>query len=115
LEEVEHLPASDLASFIDDNGGSLGKLPLKEELGDGGRLWESRPFHFDHLLSLRSQDHHRPTAGDDPVHKLAEDETLPRSSTTPENGDSMGRPEELTQGFPLVGIESGIEWGSRSD
>jgi hypothetical protein len=114
-EKIEHLPASNLASFIDDNGDSLGKLPLEEELGDGGRLREASLFHLDHLLSLRSQDHHRATAGHDLVHELAEDETLPRSSTTPEHGDGMGRPEKLTQGFSLVGIEPGIEWGSRSD
>jgi hypothetical protein len=88
---------------------------LEEELCDGGRLREASLLHLDHLLPLRSQDHHGATAGHDLVDELTEDETFPRSSTTPEHGDGMGRPEEQTQGFSLIGIESGIEWGSRSD
>ena len=89
-EKIEHLPASNLTSFIDDNRRSLGKPPLQEELGDRGRLRESSLLHVDYMLSLRCQDHYRATTGHDLVHELAEDETLPRSSTTPEHGDGMG-------------------------
>ena len=90
-EEIQHLPASDLSGFIDDDGCPRRNVALDEELGDRGGFHKAAPFHLDHLLTLGVQDDHLPSGGQDLVHPSARYEALPGRVALERSGGALMR------------------------
>ena len=92
-QEFHHLTAPDLPRLVHHNCGVGRKLSLLQERRDRGRGREPSRLHVHHLLTLRREHDHRPTALPNLLDQFAKCEALPCSCAAAEQCYSVGGSE----------------------